>query len=316
LNYRTLGRTGLKVSCLALGTVELGLDYGIRAPGQYGQPQRADAIALVHAALGAGINLIDTAPAYGESESILGEALKNRREQVILATKVRARPPSGELPAGTDLEHNMLASLDASLRALQTDHVDLWQIHDADTSLFAHEARLRDIFDRLRSQGKVRWVGASTYGQEAPAAALDTGLFDFLQVPFSVLDQRLSDTLFHQAAESNVGLLIRSVLLKGAVTERADFLPEHLRPLTARSQQFREILKRAEVGLTPAQAAIAFALSDSRVNSVLIGVRSLQELHENLAAAESSLPAETLKALYGLRIDDETLVDPVLWNLA
>jgi aryl-alcohol dehydrogenase-like predicted oxidoreductase len=315
LKYRTLGRTGLKVSCLALGTVELGLDYGIRAPGHYGQPVRTDAVALVHAALDAGINLIDTAPVYGDSEAILGDALRGQREKVVLATKVRARPSSGELPADTELEHNMLASLDASLRALQTDHVDLWQIHDADTGLFARASKLGEIFDRVRSQGKVRWFGASTYGQEAPAAALDTGLFDVLQVPFSVLDQRLSDTLFRRAAESNVGLLIRSVLLKGAVTERADFLPEHLQPLRARSKEFREILRRAEVGLTPAQAAIAFALSDSRVNSVLIGVRSLQELQENLAAAESRLPAETLNALYGLRIDDDALVDPMLWNL-
>ena len=315
MNYRTLGRTGLKVSCLALGTVELGLDYGIRAPGQYGQPLRADAIALVHAALGAGINLIDTAPAYGESEAILGEALRGRREKVILATKVRARRSSGELPSEADLEHDMLASLDASLRALQTDHVDLWQIHDADTALFSRADQLRQVFDQARANGKVRWVGASTYGQEAPAAALDTGLFDVLQVPFSVLDQRLSDTLFRRAAELNVGLLIRSVLLKGAVTERADYLPEHLQPLKVRSKQFREILTRAEVGLTPAQAAIAFALGDSRVNSVLIGVRSLQELQENLAAAEASLPAETLKALYGLRVDDDALVDPMLWNL-
>jgi len=125
MTYRTLGRTGLTVSALALGTVELGMDYGIAAPGHFTRPVETAAIDLVHAALDAGVTFIDTARAYGESEAVLGKALQGRRDQVVLATKVGLHRPDGSLPAGETLRAEMLTSLETSLRLLQTDRVDL-----------------------------------------------------------------------------------------------------------------------------------------------------------------------------------------------
>jgi aryl-alcohol dehydrogenase-like predicted oxidoreductase len=127
--YRRLGRTGLEVSALALGTVELGLDYGIPAPGHYGRPSATEGVRLVHAALDAGINFIDTARGYGGSEAVLGQALTGRRDRVILATKV-ARPADN--PTGAALRQAMLASLDESLSALVTGYVDVWIIRNPD----------------------------------------------------------------------------------------------------------------------------------------------------------------------------------------
>ncbi len=135
MDYRRLGRTELQVSALALGTVELGLDYGIAAPGEFGRPSLAEAVSLVHRALDAGINLIDTARAYGESEAVLGRALRDRRSAALLATKVRTQRDDGTTPVGAELRQHMQQSLDTSLRQLQTDYVDIWQIHNVDAAL-------------------------------------------------------------------------------------------------------------------------------------------------------------------------------------
>jgi len=122
MRYHTLGRTNLSVSALALGTVELGIDYGIDAPGHFRRPSEMDAIDLVHATLDADINFIDTARSYGESEAVLGKALQGRRDRVVLATKVTTQLPNGSLPTGTTLRRHMFDSLDTSLRLLQTDY--------------------------------------------------------------------------------------------------------------------------------------------------------------------------------------------------
>jgi aryl-alcohol dehydrogenase-like predicted oxidoreductase len=103
VDFRRLGRTGLQVSALALGTVELGLEYGIAMPGELGRPSEAEASRLVHAAIDNGINLVDTARSYGESEAVLGRILRGRRDQVVLATKVRTQMDDGSTPQGTEL---------------------------------------------------------------------------------------------------------------------------------------------------------------------------------------------------------------------
>jgi aryl-alcohol dehydrogenase-like predicted oxidoreductase len=314
MNYRTLGRTGLRVSALALGTVQLGLDYGIRAPGHFGRPPEEEAIRLVHAAIDAGINLIDTARAYGASETVLGRALQGRRERVILATKVVTQRPLGSTATGEELRRHMLASLDASLRELQTDWVDLWQIHNLDQPLLEQSDLLEEVFDDVRRAGKVRWVGASTYGVEMPLAAVRSGIFDVVQVTYSVLDQRLADEVFPLAAAQDVGVVVRSVLLQGALTERGDHLPDHLEALRARSRRFRQLVAESGVDLSPAQAAIAFALAHPQINAVLTGVRTLAELTENLHAVQTALPAALLTQLYPLRLDDADLLNPGTWR--
>ncbi|MBX2998913.1 MAG: aldo/keto reductase [Caldilineaceae bacterium] len=314
MNYRTLGRTGLQVSALAMGTVELGLDYGIRAPGHYGRPPEEEAIRLVHAAIDAGINLLDTARAYGISEEILGRALKDRRDRVVLATKVVTQQADGATPTGEGLRRRMLDSLDTSLRELQTDWVEIWQIHNLDQSLLDQIDLLAAIFDEARGAGKVRWVGASTYGVEMPLAAVRSGIFDMVQVTYSVFDQRLADAVFPLAAAQEVGVLVRSVLLQGVLTERADHLPDHLEPLRARSRRFRQIVAENAIGLSPAQVALAFALAHPHISAALMGVRTLTELTENLQAVEATLPAELLDQLYPLRMHDADLLNPGTWR--
>jgi len=315
VDYRTLGRTGLQVSALALGTVELGLDYGIAAPGEFGRPTEAEAIRLVHAALDAGINLIDTARAYGESEALLGLALRGRREQAVLATKVRTQLDDGSSPSGDELRRKMEQSLETSLKLLQTDCVDIWQVHHVDAGLLARRDVVAEVFDAARRSGKVRTVGGSTYGAELPLAALESDLFDMLQVTYSVLDQRLADRVFPLAAERGVGVLARSILLKGALTSRGDYLPEHLEALRLRSRQFRGLVAESGLDASPVQVAVAFGLAHPQIHSVLIGVRSERELREALGAVAVRLPGALLERIYALRLDDAELLNPSTWGI-
>lgn len=314
LQYRTLGRTNLPVSALALGTVELGMDYGIPAPGHFGRPGETEAISIVHAALDAGINLIDTARAYGESEAVLGRALKHRRDQVVLATKVALHQPTGALPTGDALRAHMLANLETSLRLLQTDYVDIWQLHLVDEAVLAQRETVSAAFAEARRSGKVRFTGGSFYGAAMPEAALAHDLFDVMQVTYSVLDQRLADRVFPLAQAKDVGIVVRSVLLKGALTERADHLPARLEPLRARSRAFRRLVAESGLPLRPAQAALAFVLAHPQIGAALVGVRTLDELHDDLVAVHTHLPPDLLGQLSTLRLDDDDLLNPGTWG--
>jgi aryl-alcohol dehydrogenase-like predicted oxidoreductase len=315
MDYRTLGRSGLRVSALALGTVELGLEYGIALPGEAARLSEAEGVRLVHAALNAGITLIDTARAYGTSEDVLGAALQGRRHDVVLATKVRTQGPDGATPRGEALARAMRASLEASLRALRTDFVDLWQIHNVDAEVLAEHEAVAAAFNDARRAGLVRAVGGSTYGVEAPVAALESGLFDVLQVTYSVLDQRLDARVLPLAATSHVGVIVRSVLLKGVLTPRGDHLPEHLAPLRERSRAFRALVEARGGGLTAVQAAIAFALGHPQIGATLVGVRSEDELREALGAAAVPLDPELRADLAALRLDDPDLLNPSTWGI-
>ena len=312
---RTLGRTGLNISAFALGTVELGLDYGINAPGHGGRPAQEDAIRLVHRALDAGINLIDTARAYGTSEEILGVALKDRRDQVVIATKTGTQATGGVPLTGDDLRRHMLASLEQSLTALQTDYVDIWQIHNVDRSVINEAEVVAEVFDDMRSKGYVRFTGGSFYGTDFPVQALALNIFDVMQITYSILDQRLTDQFFPLAITANVGIFARSVLLKGALTERAEHLPGHLNELRLRSRAVREIIAANKLGATAAQTAIAFALAQPAIHAVLIGISSEEELRSNLRSLSLELSPTMLEQLASLRLDDPDLLNPGTWGI-
>lgn len=312
---RTLGRTGLRVSALALGTVELGLDYGIHAPGAEGRPTEAQAVRLVHAALDAGINFLDTARAYGESERILGHALAGRWDDVVLATKVDPRAPAGVQWTDAELRQHMEAQLATSLRLLRTDHVDVWMLHSVDEALLARADLLADIFAAARRRGQIGWSGASFYGTALPEAALELDLFDVIQVAYSVLDQRQSVRVLPLARAKNVGVVARSVLLKGVLTTRAEHLPPHLAVLRDRSRLFRARLDETGAAVTPAQGAIAFALAQPQIDTVLVGASSQAELAEDLGALDVQLTPAVLAAWQDLAVDDPKLLDPSTWGI-
>jgi aryl-alcohol dehydrogenase-like predicted oxidoreductase len=221
MECRWLGRTALRVSRVSLGTVELGLEYGLPAARRPAPPAAAR---LLHRALDLGINLIDTAPAYGESEEIIGRALRGRRSEVVLATKVEAR-------GGRGRRRRMRRSLERSLRALRTDVIDLLQLHSA-TEGVLRRGEAWEALRRFQWEGHIRYIGATTYGEAAAKAALDDGRYDCLQVAYNLLDRRLEERVLPLAREKGVGIIARSVLLKGALTRRYVGLPDELGELT------------------------------------------------------------------------------------
>ena len=301
--YRPLGTTGLTVSALSLGTVSLGVDYGIAAPGEFGRPDEADAIALVRAARDCGITLFDTAPAYGDSERIVGTAV-GRDPRAIIATKV---PASGSGQAA-------IASIESSLRALRRDALDIVQIHNATRDTIDNRALTDALLDAKR-RGLVRAIGASVYGEDAALAVIASGAFGVLQVALNALDQRMRDRVLPAAAAAGVGVVVRSAFLKGALTAKAQWLPEALAPVRDAGRRARDLLAGGSWDALP-EAAMRFCLSVPDVASVLTGARTRPELDAALAAeATGPLDAATLAASARLALTDDALLNPSRWPI-
>jgi 1-deoxyxylulose-5-phosphate synthase len=315
MHYRRLGRTELLLSEVSLGTVELGLNYGITPDGTgLSPPSTAEAIRLLHQAIEAGLNFIDTARAYGTSEEIIGQALPpGRRHQLYLATKVACLGPGGQPLSGETLRHQMRQFVTTSLRRLRTDGVDLLLLHDASVpALQSGEAVA--VLKELQAEGLTRYIGASTYGIEAPRLAIAQGV-EALQVAYNVLDQTLADDIFPLAQAQGVGLIIRSIFLKGALTDRGEDLPPHMEPLKQRSRAFRQFVAGLTPPLPAVQVSLRFALGRPEIATILVGVRTEPELEEALqAAAAGPLPAEVMAHLQTMRWSDP-LLNPSRWGI-
>ena len=316
MNTRRLGRTNLIVSELALGTVELGLTYGIPRPGETGPPDEADAARLLNRAVDAGVTLFDTARAYGTAEEVIGRALRHRRGEIVLASKFTLVGPGGQLLSGDALRDHFWASLDTSLRALRTDWLDLYQVHAGSDPAILADGVIAELLAQARSAGKIRFAGLSSYGRELPLAGLATNTFDTLQVAYNILDRRMEERVFPLAQQQDVGIVVRSALLKGALTDRADSLPPHLDALRATAYAFRALAANLPGRPTAAQAALRFCLAHPAVSATLIGVRDTAELDEAVAVVDVSvIPPDALGALRALSVPDERLLDPGTWGI-
>ncbi len=299
MQYRTLGRTGIKVSPYALGTLMFASSFG--------NPDPEDSIRIIHKAIDAGINFIDTADSYGDSEEIVGRALKGRRNNVVLATKFGR--PIGEDPnqRGTSRRWLMTAVED-SLRRLQTDHIDLYQIHrlDPDTDI---EETLSALTDLVRS-GKVRAIGSSTTPAsdivEAQWVAERRGLerFHTEQPPYSILTRGIESEVLPALQRYGMGAVVWGPLGQGMLTGRVrrgqvtDV--RRAKILKAFSDERRldaveQLIPLAEeAGLPMTHLAMAFTIAHPGVTSALLGARSMEHLDDLLAGMEISLTDDIL----------------------
>ena len=310
MEYLLLGRTGLRISRIALGTAAFGLpNYGIQAPEECGALTEAEAVRLVESASEHGVNFFDTARGYGESEAVLGKALKGCQECVI-ATKVSV-PLKADASGGASLAAMVMDSLETSLRALRRDSVDVVQIHNA-TVHDLEKGEILTVLERAREQGKLRFVGASVYGEPAALAAIHSQRVEVLQVAINLLDQRMMGTVVPAARKANVGMIARSVLLKGVLTERAKLLPPTLESLLQAANRTRETLGETWESLP--RAAMRFCLSVPGVHSVLVGLRNFTELPEALAAERAGpLSSADMSKTGLLQLNDESLLNPSHW---
>jgi aryl-alcohol dehydrogenase-like predicted oxidoreductase len=301
MRYRTFGRTGIKVSPYALGAMMFGATVG--------NPDHDDCIRIVHRALDAGINVVDTADAYsrGESEVVVGKALKGRRDRVVLATK--SRLPMGDDPNQQGASRRwIMAAVEGSLRRLQTDYIDLYQVHrpDPDTDL---EETLSALSDLVHS-GKVRAIGSSKLPAselvEAQWVAERRGLVRFRseQPNYSILDRGIEAEVLPVAERYGMGVLVWSPLAKGMLTGRVRRGQEtDLR----RAGRFSSLHDRsrldaverlvplaAEAGLPLTHLALAFAVAHPGVSSALIGPRTMEHLDDLLASVDVTLSDDLL----------------------
>lgn len=324
MRYNLLGKTGLYVSELCLGSMTFGGTEGMwQAIGQLG-PQ--ESLALVSAALDAGVNFIDTADVYssGDSERLVGEALKKLgrpREQVVVATKVRGRVGPGVNQIGLSRAH-ILASIDASLSRLGLDYVDLYQIHGFDP-VTPIEETVRALDDVVRS-GKARYLGFSNLpawvASHAITFAEQNGLarFESAQVYYSLVGRDIEREIAPLCQARGIAILPWSPLAGGLLSGKFD--PDKKGPADARRAKFdfppvdMERLPRVlgalrrvaeQTHTSVARVALAWQLTKPFVTSIIIGAKRPEQLSDNLAAAELRLSSEQVKAL-----DDASALPP------
>ncbi len=303
MHYRTLGRTGIQVSPFALGAMMLGTD------GSFGNSDEQDSIRIVHRALDAGINLIDTADRYsqGGSEVLVGKALKGRRDDVVLATKFNG--PMGDDPNRRGNSRRwIMSAVEDSLRRLQTDHIDLYQAHRPDDTVDLEET-LSALTDLVRS-GKVRAIGTSDFPAsmqvEAQWIAERRGFERFRteQPTYSILSRGIEREVLPTAQRHGMGTLVWSPLAGGMLTGR--FRRGQQSDL-ARTGMFRHdqderridaveqvVALSEETGIPMTHLALAFATAHPGVTSALIGPRTMEQLDDLLAGADVTLSDEVL----------------------
>ncbi|MFO6453050.1 MULTISPECIES: aldo/keto reductase [unclassified Aeromicrobium] len=312
MNHRPLGRTGVRVSPLCLGTMMF---------GTWGNADRDESVRIIHAALEAGINFVDTADVYsgGASEEIVGEALRGRRDDVFLATKFF-------MPMGDDPNHRgssrrwIVREVENSLRRLGTDRIDLYQVHrpSNDTDI---EETLGALDDLVRS-GKILYAGSSSFTGsqivEAQWAACDRGLVRFVteQPPYSILVRGIEQDVLPAVQRHGMGTLTYSPLAGGWLSGRwrtgsASSPVSSARPsvrfdLTNPTNQRKlDIVEElalvaADAGLSLIELAIAFVINHPGVTSAIVGPRTMEQLESYLPAAEVELDASTLDRIDGL----------------
>ncbi|WP_295978998.1 aldo/keto reductase [uncultured Variovorax sp.] len=317
MQYRKFGRTGLFVSELCLGTMTFGGSSGIW--GQIGNLQQSEAEGLIGRSLDAGINFIDTADVYseGQSEVITGQALKNLkvpRDRFVLATKVLGETGSKGVNSAGASRFHIMDGVKASLRRLQLDHIDLYQIHGFDPATPIEETV--HALDNLVRHGHVRYVGVSNWAAWQIAKALGIAerdrlaRFESLQAYYTIAGRDLERELVPLLRSENVGLMVWSPLAggllsgkygrnteaeKGSRRTSFDFPPVNVERAYDCIDVMRGLAESR--GVSVAQIALAWLLHQQVVTSVIIGAKRVEQLDDNIAATAIKLTADELSAL-------------------
>jgi aryl-alcohol dehydrogenase-like predicted oxidoreductase len=306
MEYRTLGSSGLRISALTLGTMTFGGEGKFR---HVGSTDVRSARRHIGMCLDVGINLIDTADVYstGLAEEIVGEVLEGRRDDVLLATKVRFAMGDDPNEAGLS-RHHVVAGCEASLRRLRTDHIDLYQVHEWDGQTRLEETLL--ALQYLVDSGKVRCVGVSNYAGWQLMKALGVSEREHLprfvsqQIYYSLQERSAENELIPLAYDQGLGTLVWSPLAGGLLSgkyRRGQDAPEGSRhvsdwdepPVYDEDKLYDTIDVLVDIaedrGASPAQVALAWLLTRPTITSVIIGARTDEQLADNLKAADLEL---------------------------
>lgn len=311
MKTRKLGKTDISVSEIAFGGVEIGMPYGIGVNSKEDMLSKDKAVALLHEALDKGINFFDTARMYGESEAIMGEAFYDRRDKIVLATKCRHfKDAAGNIPAPNVLKNTIEASLEESLGYLKTDYVDVFMLHQADVEILENDD-IKEVFTKLKASGKVRAIGASTYSAEETRLAIEKG-WEVIQLPFNLMDQQQAAN-FNYAAEQGTAIVVRSVLMKGLLSDKGRDLHPELKNVEGHIKKYHALLTNeiAEISTL----ATKFALSFDQVSSVLVGIDRSEYLDKAIASVSGKLLDQVdLSMAKHLAYPDPDFLDLPKWD--
>jgi len=307
MKYRTLGKTGLRVSVVGLGTM-------VHA-GHFGPMKDSESLAAIETALELGVNFIDTSDAYGAGygESLLGNALKGKRDKIVLATKggnVMVGPNRGKRIFEPDYIRRVM---DESLGRLQTDYIDLYQLHNPTVEVIERGA-VWEVLERAKQAGKIRHYGVSINSTEEGSATVKDGRAETIQVEYNLLAQEPAEAFFPAAQQANIGVIARVPLKRGILTgklrqsDEQRFQGEDVRARSFKGEAFAQELGKAEqlkffvLGHVRSlgQSAIAFCIAHTAVSVVIPGARNAEQMRENAAAADIELSAADLEKIADL----------------
>ena len=307
MKYRILGKTGLRVSVVGLGTM-------VHA-GHFGPMKDSESLAAIETALELGVNFIDTSDAYGAGygESLLGNALKGKRDKIVLATKggnVMVGPNRGKRIFEPDYIRRVM---DESLGRLQTDYIDLYQLHNPTVEVIERGA-VWEVLERAKQAGKIRHYGVSINSMEEGSATVKDGRAETIQVEYNLLVQQPAEAFFPAAQQANIGVIARVPLKRGILTgklrqsDEQRFQGEDVRARSFKGEAFAQELGKAEQlkflvhgpVRSLGQAAIAFCIAHHAVSVVIPGARNAEQLRENAAAADIELSAADLEKIADL----------------
>jgi aryl-alcohol dehydrogenase-like predicted oxidoreductase len=310
MEFRELGRTGLKVSVIGFGAWAIGgaTEAG-GTPFGWGRTDDQESLATIRRARELGINFFDTADSYGfgRSESLLGIVLARRREDVVIATKVGVVKSGGELRKDFSRQHISIA-IDGSLKRLRTDYIDLYQMHNPSMADL-RRGEIQDAMERLQDAGKIRFWGVSVSSIDEGTEIVENGWGHALQVLYNILNQAPAEQLFPMAKERGYGVIARVPLASGLLTGkyrqdavfssddvRQNFLtPKRMEEVVAKVDEVRSIMGGA--ARSAAEGALRFVLAHEAVSTTIPGARTIRQVEANVAAAEEVLPPDVIEKL-------------------
>lgn len=297
------------VSKLALGTAQLGFDYGIN--NQTGQPSRSESLAILDFAYEQGIRVFDTASAYGEAEEVLGEFISTRNlsSQVEIVSKLKPNAIGG---ATNNQYEIILDNLQQSLKRLKRDYVDGYLFH---TPSYIRDEALVNCLVKLKAQGLVKNIGVSIYEPEDALYAANLAAVDYIQIPYSILDQRLDQTDFFQIAKHNQKTIFaRSAFLQGLLLMPEEKIPPHLEKVKGYLRELDEIISR--YGLSRQAAALLFSQQNENIDYVVLGVDNIPQLKEYTDLLEQKIDFSACRRELAAKFTniEREIITPSLWG--
>lgn len=305
MKKQRLGKTKYELSKVGLGTVQFGLDYGFTRKKTQDEVDK-----ILYTADKYGVNFIDTARSYGDSEEKIGRFTSENKNNFVIATKFEKIIPD-DAKSRDMLRDKIYKSIDTSLMMLKSDSLDIIQLHQTDSFLIENPS-FWEILNLLKEEKLISSIGISVYEEQETKHLLDLygDYIDFFQVPYNVFDRRF-ENLKNEFEKRNIGVIARSIFLKGVVPCEIDKLPSELLDLKPYKEKLLTVAKK--MNMKPQEAGLSYVYYKSFITSMILGVDSAEELEHNVKTIDNSQVLDEM-TFDNLKVSDLRLIDPRKWT--